>query len=190
MKRVLLSVLVICCMAGQASADMFTLDKSQAMSLDQPDVIGYRELWEVTDDLVTYDADAMQGEVGYLGYLRKGWSMTISASAGDLGLDDQTYDGFKLFLANDNDDPWQVTLYVEGLASPSFTPLDPGTGDTLIWDFGTDITFDAATHIGFTIESGISRTDVFHISAVPTPVAVLLGMLGLGAAGLKLRKFV
>jgi len=34
-----------------------------------------------------------------------------------------------------------------------------------------------------------SYSDDFHVSLVPVPAAVILGMLGLGAAGWKLRKF-
>jgi hypothetical protein len=191
MKRVLFFALLVCLPAGQVSADMtLTFNKTQAMALGELSVSGGTgALWTVTDDPVVYEADTMLGEVGYIGLLMKGSSITIGATAGDLGLTG-AYTGFQLFLANDDDDPWQATLYVEGMTSPGFQTLTSGAGDTFVWDFGSSVTLAADTEIGFMIRSGIGRSDVFHMSAVPAPVAVVLGMLGLGVAGLKLRKFV
>jgi hypothetical protein len=192
MKRVLVFVAVLCLLAGQAWADMtLTLNKAQAMSLGELTVSGGSGgLWMITDDPLAYEADTMLGKVGYAGPLQKGASITVGATAGDLELTG-SYTGFSLFLANDNDDPWQATLYIEGQASPAFVSLDPGTGSTFVWSFSEPVTLAEDTDIGFIVQSSASRSDVFHMSAVvPAPVAVVLGMLGLGVAGLKLRKFV
>lgn len=56
-------------------------------------------------------------------------------------------------------------------------------------DFGADRDFSTLQDIGFIIETGSSTGDTFHTSVVPVPGAVLLGMLGLGAVGIKLRRF-
>ncbi len=193
MKRVLLSVAVICLLAGQGWADMtLTLNKTQAMSLDGTvSAGGTGSFYGVTDNPLEYEADTMLGQVGYAGYLRRGSSMTISATAEKLGLTGQTFTSFELFLANDNDDPWQATLYVEGQTSPAFVSLIPGTSSTFVFNFSGPVELAADTDIGFIVQSSISRSDVFHMSAVvPAPVAVVLGILGLGVAGLKLRRFV
>ena len=192
MKRVFLSIVAICLLAGQASADLtsLTLDAADVLSFHgmYPDTANV-QFWGATLDPVEYEADSMLGEVGFTGLVKKGYSITIGATAGELGLTGQSYNGFDLFLANDNDDPWMVTLFVQGLTSLTPVNLGPGTGQNFAWDFGQSIMLAADTFIGFKLESSISRTDVFHVSAVPLPVGVVLGVLGLGVAGLKLRKF-
>ena len=46
------------------------------------------------------------------------------------------------------------------------------------------------TEFGFKLEyQGIHGSDNFRISVVPVPAAVILGILGLGIAGIKLRKY-
>jgi hypothetical protein len=54
--------------------------------------------------------------------------------------------------------------------------------------------FANVTDIGLQVRGNFSggspsNPDVFHISAVPIPGAALLGVLGLFAAGVKLRRF-
>jgi len=218
MKRVLLSVLVVCLLAGQASADLFTLNHDAAMMLwevsKEPDSTrSFLDL--VTDNLDDYGTVTMRGEVGYVGSLggvRNEFSwMRIGANGATadvigaaLGTDPTSdlsgYAGYSLYLANDNDDLWQVRLYVETSADGSretkWVTLATGSDAVLTLDFaGLDLT--EVTDIGFDIGGLLSGSggnpsnpDWFHVSAVPTPVAVLLGMLGLGVAGLKLRKFV
>jgi len=49
---------------------------------------------------------------------------------------------------------------------------------------------DIGIFFGGSLASGTGTLNVDNFGVVPVPAAVLLGMLGLGAAGLKLRKFV
>lgn len=49
---------------------------------------------------------------------------------------------------------------------------------------------DIGIFFGGSLARGTGTFNVDNFSVVPVPAAVLLGMLGLGAAGLKLRKFV
>ena len=188
MKHVLLAVMAIGVLAGQASADMttFTLNKSQAMSLGLLSVTGTGSLLAVTDDLSVYGNDTMLGQVGFYGSLGKNSTMTIGATAGELGLAGQSYDGFELWLANDDDTfSWEVALYVQGQGASAFVSLAPQTGSTLTFDFGSLVALGSETELGFLVQAAD-----FHISAVPAPAAILLGLLGFGAAGLKLRKYV
>lgn len=192
MRNVILSILLVCLLAGPVSAALFTLGESQLLSFDSPVYMdGFVEFDGATTDPVEYEMD-MLGDVGLMGFVKRGYSMTVGATAEELGLTGGSYDGYQLFVANDNDDPWQVTLYVDGLESLASVNLLPGESGTLAWNFGEELTLAENTFIGLTLQSGISRTDYFHmsVSAVPVPAAVVIGMLGLGVAGLKLRKFV
>ena len=199
MKRIVVSMLAICCLAGQASAEMFTLGKDDAMSLY--DVYWTSETdfqWlSVTDDFTEYQGgdprvSTMRGEVGFYGLLFD-YGGTPSVQIGGYAGDLSEYEGYSLFLANDNDDPWEVSLYLTTGAGTYQTPWTSLTTSArtatleLYFDvFGVE-GLDDVQDLGFWIKGG---NDMFHISAVPTPVAVLLGMLGMGVAGLKLRKFV
>ena len=109
------------------------------------------------------------------------------------------FEGFELPISNDNDDPFQYKLYATFTAasyeSPTWTTLVADTAATLTIDFsdlGGPATeaFANLTDIGFKVQiTGVGRSDDFHTSVVPVPGAVLLGILGLSAAGIKLRKF-
>ena len=109
-----------------------------------------------------------------------------------------SFDEYGLYVANDNAETWQYKLYAEfddgsggtdRFDSPSWTPIDAPGHTFLTLDFGADKAFNTLKDIGFTIKTGPDSTgDTFHTSVVPVPAAVLLGMLGMGVAGLKLRK--
>jgi len=144
------------------------------------------------------------GFSGYLGYLEEssddGFAIaTIGLS--NPGLTNKEYDGFLLPVSNDDDQTWRYKSYVETddffKTSDNWAQLGPGTQTNLIVTTGSLLDFSKVTKIGFLIQwkpsvNGGSASGDFHTSVVPVPVpaAVLLGMLGLGVAGLKLRKFV
>ena len=120
------------------------------------------------------------------------------------------FDGYELWIANDNDDIWWVNIFMntgytdalfnedDNFYENGWTPLNPGQVKVLQIDFvaaGVE-NLDHVTNIGFAVAGNMtnldgnpSDPDVFHVSVVPVPGAILLGMLGLGAVGLKLRKF-
>jgi len=156
-----------------------------------------------------YDADSMIYAVGFSGDLRDD-----SSSGGLVSLTIGLYDGgaslglagdynrFSLPIANDNDDVWQYRAYVTVNDTTttysdggSWISLDPDTSTALIVDLGlVDIDFADVTGIGFQVQWDRSlnegrRGDFFSTSVVPVPGAVLLGLLGLGVAGIKLRKY-
>jgi len=100
--------------------------------------------------------------------------------------------------------------YVTGSANVTLTAYDfsdnklvnlsgpDSTGEANTYDLGEDkpnmfLSFSAPSiaYVVFSIDSGNTFTvDDFTFNPVPVPAGVLLGMLGLGVAGMKLRKFV
>ena len=107
------------------------------------------------------------------------------------------FDSYGLHVANDNGEDWQYRLYAEfddGASgttrhdSALWTTLSSKTQTFVTVDFGGDVDFADLQDIGFTIRATTSD-DSYHTSVVPVPGAVLLGILGLGAAGIKLRKY-
>lgn len=204
MKRIALSVLVVGLLAGQAFADMYVLDSGTAGQFNTwavsagdigDDILG------PTTNVAAYSAP-MQGSVGWAGWLMDTTgdhyaTMTISAG-GNLNRT-ASYDGFQAFFANDDDDPWDVQLFVQKKAGAGGARMESGwtplaSGDhtflavTPVFDFDdvADFGFDVRGH--FLPGESPSNPDAFKISAVPVPGAVLLGVLGLLAAGVKLRR--
>ena len=111
-----------------------------------------------------------------------------------------SYDSFNLPISNDNDDIWRYQAYVTvgNTITPTYisgwTTLTEDTATTLTVSFGGNLDFSTVTGIGFKIEWVPSLndgrlSDEYHTSVVPTPAAVILGILGLGVVGIKLRKY-
>jgi len=212
MKRVLLLVLVVGLLAGQAfGALYYTLDTTTAMKFTAGDMLntltpvdtGSLEL--VTTSFDDYGADTMLGKVGYIGSLWDKQDADNIATIrihlpqpGNAGLSG-SYDGLRAFLANDDDDPWGVRVFVKTTLgggsefySGTFTTLLSGQSAWLTTE-GSKFDFANVTDLGFDVRGTFgsnspSNPDYFHISAVPVPAGVLLGFLGLTAAGLGLRK--
>ena len=199
MKRILLTVLVVGLLASQASAGMYILDKPTAQQftqqntpdvtrnqlylvIDTPGTLGSNIDWQYDSSWNKY-GPAMELQVGFLGQLADTEVMMIG-KAGNL----DGYDSFGVSIANDDDDYWSVRLYLTGATytQPALTNLSPG-----------DVAFITlagwtgnVTGYGFELNyEGTRGSDNFHISVVPIPAALILGLLGMGAAGLKLRRF-
>jgi hypothetical protein len=233
MKRVLLLVLAVGLLAGQAFADMYytpsTSVATQFRDISYSDPggklkwVGYNDGTPVPTPQIgvhVYGSGTQYGEemrlaVGFMGKLSDSLSVSdpdsfawVSIGAGYTGSSvfntiqhAGTYSGFRLSIANDDDDPWDYALYMvtQGSSYPSplpsalaFTTLDAGEQTVLTLDFGTDVDFANVTDLGFVIRGdfahGPSNPDYYHTSVVPVPAAAVLGVLGLGVAGLKLRR--
>ena len=220
MKRFLLFTLLVGLLAGQASAAMYHMITPTAIDLravtfyndDGSGNLG----WVGYNDGTAFPTDqtgtrvfgsgdygqGMQYKVGFRGLLVDDSlgtpfpSVDIGAAANTNGVLDAlkglgSFDGFSLYIANDNDDTWEYKLYTDFGAtkyrSISWTSLSLDTNTLLTLSF-PNTAFSGLTDIGFEIRA-TKDTDVFHTSVVPVPGAILLGMLGLSVAGIKLRKF-
>lgn len=143
-----------------------------------------------------------------------GW-MKIGSGDETIISDLSGYDAYQSFVANDNDDYWGAMLYITTSNGTTNTTYY-SSGNTSIVSYGdfteianhayrlltldlsgvsnlsnvVDIGFVAGgSHIQSIDSDYPSLGDSFHLSVVPVPAAVILGVLGLGVAGLKLRKF-
>jgi len=112
-----------------------------------------------------------------------------------------TYDSFVLPVANGDNQIWQYKLYAittgdygtEDYISTSWKTLVGGSSANLSLDFVGGLDFSTLTDLGLIIRLNQSEihgySDNFHTSVVPVPGAILLGLLGMSAAGIKLRRF-
>ena len=119
-----------------------------------------------------------------------------STALGALISASDTYAGFALPVSNDNNSGWMYKLYVDTTGgyyeSASWTPLGADVHVLLTLEFGADVDFGTLEDIGFIVGfegQALNHEDTSHTSVVPVPAAVILGMLGLGVAGIKLRKY-
>jgi hypothetical protein len=156
----------------------------------------------------------MNYAVGFTGNLKDNEAMPDGYASVSFGLGNNistlfptnvdTYDSFALPMINDNQQQWDVRLYAVTAGSydvPDFVtpwinlPVN-GASTSPILSFGGDVDFSSSlTDIGFAIRFnkattglGTQTEDVFHVSVVPVPGAFLLGMLGLGVAGVRLHR--
>ena len=131
-------------------------------------------------------------------------SASISLGLIDPGLSG-SFEGFLLPVMNDDDDIWLYRAYVttvtggipDDTAATIYSGWSTGLGlgqhaNLVALTPGLD--YSTVTGIGFEIKWARSlnnnRTgDDYNTSVVPVPAAVILGILGMGVAGLKLRKF-
>ncbi len=156
------------------------------------------------------------GVVGDVGFPDYGGTAVMQISyGGNPGLSGTDYDGISLYIQNDNQSKWSYQLFytiggavdLNGIVtggtefnSGAFVEL-PGLHSSTVLSTGAlggGLDLGTISNIGFRIQGnhmgGLDGTypsysDDFHTSVVPVPGAVLLGFLGLGAAGLKLRRF-
>jgi hypothetical protein len=230
MKRILLVVLVVCLLAGQASADMYVMDAATAINLrnvtwydgatsNSLDWVGYNDgtafpTTQAGIPVSPYSGNYGEGmyyQVAFRGGLDSSVlgtyaSVDIGAAANTNGVLDAlkllgSFDSYGLNIANDNDDSWEYKLYADFSGtrydSPSWTSLGTDSQTFLTLSFAHVVPgggtvssedFQYLTDIGFVIRATQDQ-DTFHTSVVPVPGAVLLGILGLGVVGIKLRKY-
>jgi hypothetical protein len=117
------------------------------------------------------------------------------------------YTDYSLTFANDNDDIWWVNLYMNTgwtdapyseddlFSQNGWTAINPGETASVSMSLVGIANLNHVTNIGFQVgapmnnlDGNPSPGDAFHMSVVPVPAAVLLGVLGLSAAGMKLRR--
>ena len=194
--------------AGSAMADMYELDHNTALTFREITSAGTANAvlesvfdisnppmetveWEISAGInTTYAPLPWLGSVGFVGSIRNdGDWIRIGADGSSIG----DYTGFRTFVGNDNDDIWNVRAFANAETPTAWVELVPGEGTWLeltfseaaLTTFGIDVMLDT----GDGSNDYPSEPDFFHVSVVPVPGAVLLGILGLGAVGIKLRKY-
>ena len=198
MKRILLTTLVVGLLAGQASAAMYELDAPTALTFTkQAGSVGdITTLDLVTDNILLYNIP-MELQVGYQGRLEdgQGGDRTAWIKIGTTGLSLSGYDGFTTALANDDNSRYYYQVYAVDTVGEQISGYE-SAGVGAVRGLSVATTGDIS-EIGFYVSAnfwptdpiGPSSPDTFRVSAVPVPGAVLLGILGLTAAGVRLRRF-
>jgi len=215
MKRFLLLGVMVGLFAGQASAGLYTMDATTAADM-RLITVGAGDLGTLTyvgynpggagDWVFGPQTEYGAGEgnmalaVGFSGNLYDNDASRYATLA--LGLTDPglsgTYDGFELPIANDDDDVWNYRAYVTTAGGTTYSPwtvaVVPGSTQNLLVST-PGLAYGTVTGIGFELQwdrllnEGASGDDYsVSVVPVPAPAALLLGLFGLGTAGLKLRR--
>jgi hypothetical protein len=220
MKRIFLITLVVGLLAGQASAALYEIDAPLArqftavggspgddfqtyLVIDNPGTAGSTIYYQAPfpHNFPAYGT-SMKYAVGFLGELGDLTGDNLAhvaigkASPGLSGV----YDGFSIALANDDDDTWNVRVFAYSGSTLYESPWTTLTGHTATlaeYDFGSPTNLNTLTMIGFGVQGVFdnqndnpTNPDYYHVSAVPIPGAFFIGLIGLGVAGVKLRRFV
>ena len=216
MKRFVLISVALGLLAGTASAAMYEMDPITAadmrlLSVATGDVgtltyVGYNPggLGDVVfaNPLTEYGAGVgnMALEVGFTGNLYDNdasqyATLTIGLVRPSLS---GTFDGFQLPIANDdNNDTWNYRAFVTTAGGTAYSPwaLGVAPGSTQLLSVLTPgLDYGTVTGIGFQLQwdrslNNLRLGDDYNTSVVPVPAGVILGMLGLGVAGWRLRRF-
>jgi hypothetical protein len=130
----------------------------------------------------------------------------IGAALGTAPTSDlSAFDTYYLPFGNDDNSKWSARLFLAtsggGTYTSDWTEVAIGNSAVLQLSLAGVSDLTHVTGIGFdlggTMNGGAiggvpgnpSNPDDFHVSVVPVPAALILGLLGMGAAGLKLRRF-
>jgi len=207
MKRILLSFIVVIALCGaQASAGLYQPNAGVTIGFTQQNAVNpLNQLFLVVAapgtstvgaplnlySLPQYNgATPMMGQVGF----------ATEGSAGQQTLIGTTNSmpagttAFALGFRNDDDDTWGVRLYVKDASTTYYSSSSPvvlasGAGKGISWSL--PVALANVKGWGFELSyQGNDPPDISHMSVVPLPGAVLLGLLGLSAAGIRLRRFV
>ncbi|HCO94497.1 MAG TPA: hypothetical protein DIU00_11190 [Phycisphaerales bacterium] len=184
------AVLIIA--TGSANADMAVIDFE---SLD---------IGTVVDDQFSYLGADFNGDATVTGSLSSSFPLLPESSKVIFN-----YPSYDLTRVDAVGPEWMMAGgHVTGTYTVTLTAYDSSDTPLITDSTGGDNTFNkdkpnttnmllsvSAPNIAYVkfsiIESGTTFTiDDFKFNPVPVPAAVLLGMLGLGVAGMKLRKFV
>jgi len=219
MKRIVLFTLLIGLFSVQADAGLWELDRTTALGFTTytniggaGDAIGSLNVYDGPGNRVygtgVTGYPSMSGVVGFTTttFADGGDADTTTTAeisyGGNPGLTGSPYDGITSYFENDNDDIWSVQLFYQIGAteynSGAYVTL-AGLGGSAWLSTGAPmggLDLSTITDIGFRIQGNMtglggnpSNPDSFHVSLVPVPAAVLLGILGLGVVGWKLRKY-
>jgi hypothetical protein len=217
-KMLIFSVcLVVLTLSTVTKADLYEIDQAMALDMRLLDTSTYdsASLWFVgtlggTDQIPSgpgiYGSNTMIMQVGFTGNLTEGkpegGDLDGSATAligivdkEGLGLTGVYDDGFALPLANDNGDVWRYRAFYileDSIVYSSQAVLNPDTSTTLYIPGSLDLSdlYGIGFEIQWVTADNDGKTgDQYSTSVVPVPGAILLGLLGMSAAGIKLRRF-
>ena len=210
MKRIVLSLCVMGVLAGQASAVMYippiseirnwTLVGNSADTLSSRMAV-YNRNGTLVDGTATGYNWPMSGMVGFVGMIgdtnqdQQAWLRIGGAAASG------TCDSLYMYVQNDDQSLYRLGLFATDgtntyLSSDPLPVFEPHQGQWMTLTFPQAMTdptvgFELFMDLGLSPQHGYtvpSAADIWYVSATPLPGAVLLGFLGLGAAGLGLRK--
>ena len=198
--------LAVFCISGSAFADIYELTREEALAMtnivqDEDDGGTNVGALSVYDGYSTLYG-SMSGEVGFTASLQDTDNPLDYAVAKIYcivdGVPGSLYDGITSYFENDDEDIWSVQMYyvIDGFESNSGDFVELAGGASTYLTILGEVETDDIDEYGFRVMGLMtgtlghpSQSDAFHISVVPVPGAILLGLLGLGAAGIKLRKF-
>jgi len=216
MRTLLLAAMSLALMASVAMADPIAFDLATIQGM-QPvwDAGGTTSTGETATNVGTairFAATMQSGDGTTDGWASMGWGYgwpaVLAAGLGDL----TGYDSYELVFTNTNNSNWFVNLWMNTgwtdapynetnqFYQNGWVEIAPGVSTTVVLDLTTVANLNHVTGIGFQVGGNMianypygnnpSNPDVYHINVAPVPVpgAVLLGFLGLGYAGMKLRK--
>ena len=188
-KLLFLALIGFLCFSGIASANyLFTLDDQDLMGLTTHQATPFSSLMTVTDDQALYNSTAtspMGGTVGFIGMIFGSTGNAGEILIGNTGSDLAGFDEFALTFTNDNDDIWNVRLFVDtgsGIIYSDLFAIVPTQTMTLSMSLPN---LGTVQSVGFAVSAEI--LDIFHISASSVPEPATLIILAAGSL-IALRK--